>query len=123
MDPSCSSPLPPTTTVANAFKEGVSPGLTVTQHCSTNGTNKNGAVNEDAVALVQIAAENSGGDGPCKMMKIATTEANVLGIVLSKDDNATRRLKISTTENDATTKVENDATTEGYEHLEEGAVL
>ena len=123
MDPSSPSPLPPTTTVANAFKEGVSPRLTVTQHCSTNGTNKNGAVNADAVALVQIAAENSGGDGPCKMIKMATKEEKVLGIVLSKDDDATRRLNISTTDNDATTKVANDATAEGYEHLGEGAVL
>ena len=70
-----------------------------------------------------VEAENSGGDGPCEMIKIATTEANVLGIVLSKDDDDTRRLKISTTENDATMKVVNDATAEGYEHLGEGAVL
>ena len=62
-------------------------------------------------------AENSGGDGPCEMIKMATKEEKVLGIVLSKDDDDTRRLNISTTENDATTKVVNDATAEGYEHL------
>ena len=67
-------------------------------------------------------AENSG-DGPCEMIKMATKEEKVLGIVLSKDDDDTRRLNISTTENDATTKVANDATAEGYEHLGEGAVL
>ena len=104
MDLSSPSPLPPTATVANAFKEGASPGSTVTQHCSKNGTNEIGAVDEDAVA-----AENSGGDGPCKMIKMATTEEKVFGFVL------TRRLKISNNEK--------DATTEGYEHLEEGAVL
>ena len=121
MDPSSPSPLPPTATVANAFKEGASPGSTVTQHCSKNGTNEIGAVDENAVA-----AENSGGDGPCKMIKIATTEAKVLGIVLIKDDDDTHNLNISTTENDATTKVANDAndaTAEGYEHIGEGAVL
>ena len=119
MDPSSSSPLlSPTATVANAFKEGVSPGSTVTQHCSKNGTNEIGAVDEDAVA-----AENSGGDGPCKMIKMATKEEKVLGIVLSKEDDDTHRLNISTTENDATTKVANDATAEGYEHLGEGPVL
>ena len=72
-------------------------------------------------------AENSGGDGPCEMIKMATKEEKVLGIVLSKDDDDTRRLKISTTENGATTKVANDATAEGYDdHGEEdgeGAVL
>jgi hypothetical protein len=114
----------PTATVTNAFKEGASPGSTVTQHCSKkNGTNENGAVDEDAVALVQVAAENSGGDGPCEMIKMATKEEKLLGIVLSKDDDDTRRLKISTTENDATMKVVNDATAEGYEHLVEVAVL
>ena len=127
MDPSSPSPLPPTATVTNAFKEGASLGSIVNQHCSKNGTNENGAVDEDAVALVQVAAENSGGDGPCKMIKMATKEEKVLGIVLSKDDDDTRRLNISTTENDATTKVANDATAEGYDdHGEEdgeGAVL
>jgi hypothetical protein len=104
----------PTATVTNAFKEGASPGSTVTQHCSKkNGTNENGAVDEDAVALVQVAAENSGGDGPCEMIKMATKEEKLLGIVLSKDDDDTRRLKISTTENDATMKVVNDATALG----------
>ena len=68
-------------------------------------------------------AENSGGDGPCGMIKMATKEEKVLSIVLSKDDDDTRRLKISTNENDATMKVVNDATAEGYEHLDEGAVL
>ena len=68
-------------------------------------------------------AENSGGDGPCEMIKMATKEEKVLGIVLSKDDDDTRRLKISITENDATTRVDDDATAEGYEHLGEGAVL
>ena len=104
MDLSSPSPLPPTATVANAFKEGASPGSTGTQHCLKNGTNKIGAVDEDAVA-----AENNGGDGPCKMIKMATTEEKVFGFVL------TRRLKFSNNKN--------DATTEGYEHLEEGAVL
>ena len=117
MDPSSPSPLPPTATLVNAFKEGASPGSIVNQHCPKNGTNENGAVDEDAVALVQVAAANSGGDGPCKMIKMATTEEKVFGFVL------TRRLKISTNENDATTKVANDAFAEGYEHLEEGAVL
>ena len=68
-------------------------------------------------------AENSGGDGPCEMIKMATREEKVLGIVLSKDDDDTRRLKISANENDATTKVENEATAEGYEHIGEGEVL
>ena len=68
-------------------------------------------------------AENSGGDGPCEMIKMATKEEKVLGIVLSKDDDDTHRLKSSTTENDATTKVANDATAEGYEHFGEVAVL
>jgi hypothetical protein len=124
MDPSSSSPLlSPTATVANAFKEGASPGSIDKQHCPKNGTNENGAVDEDAVALVQVAAENSGGDSPRKMIKMATKEEKVLGIVLSKDDDDTRRLKISTTENDATTKVANDATAEGYENIGEGALL
>jgi hypothetical protein len=125
MDPSSPSPLPPTATVTNACKEGASPGSIVTQHCSKKGTNENGAVDDDAVALVQVAAENSGGGGggPCEMIKMATTEEKVLGIVLSKDDDDTRRLKSSTNENDATTKVENEATAEGYEHIGEGAVL
>ena len=56
-------------------------------------------------------AENSGGDGPCEMIKMATKEEKVLGIVLTKDDDDTRRLKSSTT--DATMKVVNDATTLG----------
>ena len=70
-----------------------------------------------------VEAENSGGDGPCKMIKMATKEEKVLGIVLSKDDDDTRRLNISTTENDATTKVANDVTAERYEHIGKGAVL
>jgi len=123
MDPLSVSPLPPTATITDAFNEGASLGSIVNQHCSKNGTNENGAVDEDAVALVQVAAENSGGDGPCEMIKMATKEEKVLGIVLSKDDDDTRRLKISTTENDATMKVVNDATAEGYEHFGEVAVL
>jgi hypothetical protein len=67
--------------------------------------------------------ENKGGGGPCEMIKMVTTEEKVLGIVLSKDDDDTRRLKISTNKNDATTKVENEATAEGYEHIGEGEVL
>ena len=70
-----------------------------------------------------VEAENSGGDGQCKMIKIATTEAKVLGIVLIKDDDDTHNLHISTTDNEATTEVENDATAEGYEHFGEVAVL
>ena len=70
-----------------------------------------------------VEAENSGDDGQCEMIKIATTEAKVLGIVLIKDDDDTHNLHISTTDNKATTEVENDATAEGYEHLGEGVVL
>ena len=70
-----------------------------------------------------VEAENSGGDGPCEMIKIATTEAKVLGIVLIKDDDDTHNLHISTTDNEATTEVENDATAEGYEHIGEVTVL
>ena len=99
MDPSFSSPVPPTATVTNAFKE-----------------------------------ENRGGDGPCETIKMAMKEKKVLGesvtkeekdllIVLTKDDDDKRRLKISNNENDATTRVQNDATAEGYEHIGEGAVL
>ena len=67
-------------------------------------------------------AENSGGDGPCEMIKMATQEEKVLGIVLTKDDDDKRRLKISSNENDAITRVDNDAI-EGYEHFGKGAVL
>ena len=66
--------------------------------------------------------ENRGGDGPCEMIKMATQEEKVLGIVLTKDDDDTRRLKISTNENDAITRVDNDAI-EGYEHFGKGAVV
>ena len=66
--------------------------------------------------------ENRGGDGPCEMIKMATQEEKVLGIVLTKDDDDKRRLKISTNENDAITRVDNDAI-EGYEHFGKGAVL
>ena len=79
--------------------------------------------NESTMDASSVEAENSGGDGSCEMIKMATKEEKVLGIVLSKDDDDSRRLKISTTENDATTKVANEATAEGYEHLGEGAVL
>ena len=66
--------------------------------------------------------ENRGCGGPCETIKKATKEEKVMGIVLTKDhDN--RRLKCSTNESDATTKVENEVTAEGYEHIEEGAVL
>ena len=65
---------------------------------------------------------------------MATKEKKVLGesvtkeekdllIVLTKDDDDKRRLKISNNENDATARVQNDATAEGYEHIGEGAVL
>ena len=124
MGPSSPPPLLPT--VTNAFKRGASPRSNVTQHCSKKGTNENVAVDEDAVALVRVAAENSGGGGPCEMIKMLTTEEKVLGIVLSKNDDDTRRLNISTNKNDATTqptKVENEATAEGYEHIGEGEVL
>ena len=64
---------------------------------------------------------------------MATKEKKVLGesvtkeekdllIVLTKDDDDKRRLKISTNENDAITRVDNDAI-EGYEHFGKGAVL
>ena len=79
--------------------------------------------NEPTMDPLSVEAENSGGDGPCEMIKMATKEEKVLGIVLSKDDDDTRRLKISTNENDATTKVENEATAEGYEHIGEGVVF
>jgi hypothetical protein len=55
---------------------------------------------------------------------MATKEEKILVIVSAKkDDDDKRRLKISTNENDATTKVENEATAEGYEHIGEGAVF
>ena len=79
--------------------------------------------NEPTMDPLSVEAENSGGDGPCEMIKMATKEEKVLGIVLSRDDDDTRRLKISSTENDATMKVANDATAEGYEHFGEVAVL
>ena len=66
--------------------------------------------------------ENRGG-GPCETIKMATKEEKVLVIVLFRDDDDKRRLKISNNENDATTRVQNDATAEGYEHIGEGAVL
>ena len=56
-------------------------------------------------------------------IKMATKEEKVSGIVLIKDSDDKRRLKISSTDNDATTKFEKDATGEGYEHIGEGAVL
>jgi hypothetical protein len=59
-------------------------------------------------------AENSGGDGPCGLIKMATKEEKILVIVSTKkDDDDKRRLKISTNENDATTKVEKHATVLG----------
>ena len=70
-----------------------------------------------------LKEENKGSDGPCETIKMATKEEKDLVIVLNKDDEDKRRLKNSTNENDATTKVENDATAEGYDHIEEGAVL
>ena len=85
VDPSSSSPVPPT--VTNAFKE-----------------------------------ENSGGDGPCETIKMATKEEEVLSIVLTKTHDDETRLKISSTDNDAT-NVQNGAAAEGYEHNGEGAVL
>ena len=64
-----------------------------------------------------------GGDGPCETIKMATKEEKILVIVSTKkDDDDKRRLKISTNENDAITRVDNDAT-EGYEHFGKGAVL
>ena len=67
--------------------------------------------------------ENRGGDGPCETIKMATKEEKVLGIVLiSKDHDDKCRLKFSTNESDATTKFENDAAAEGYEHIEGGEV-
>ena len=97
MDPSFPSPVP--LPVTNAFKE-----------------------------------ENRGGGGSCETINMATKEKKVLGesvtkeekdllIVLTKDDDDKRRLKINNNENDATTRVQNDATAEGYEHIGEGAVL
>ena len=70
-----------------------------------------------------LKEENRGGDGPCDTIKMATKEEKDLVIVLIKDDDDKRRLKISTYDNDATTKVQNDATYEGYEQTGEGAVL
>ena len=70
-----------------------------------------------------LKEENRGGDGPCETIEMATKEEKVLGIVLTKEDDNKRRLKISTNENDATTKVEIFATAEGYEHIGEEAVL
>ena len=75
-------------------------------------------------AINAFKDEKRGGDGPCETIKMATKEMKILGIVLTKDDDDDkRRLKISTNENDATTKVENDATAEGYDHIGERAVL
>ena len=70
-----------------------------------------------------LKEENRGGDGPCETIKMATKEEKDLVIVLNKDDEDKRRLNNSTNENDATTKVENDATAEGYDHIGERAVL
>ena len=82
------SPVSPTATIVNAFKE-----------------------------------ENRGGDGPCDTsIKTATKEEDGLVIILTKDDDDTRCLKISTNGNDAT-MVENDAIEERYEHIGEAAVL
>ena len=68
--------------------------------------------------------ENRGDGGPCETIKMATKEENVLGIVLTKNhDDEKRRFKISTNENDAITKVQNDATAKRYENIGEGAVL
>ena len=67
--------------------------------------------------------KNRGDDGQCETIKMATKEEKFSGIVLTKEDDNKRRLKISTNENDATTKVEIFATAEGYEHIGEGAVL
>jgi hypothetical protein len=67
--------------------------------------------------------ENRGGGGPCETIKMARKEENVSGIVLTNEDDDTRRLKLRTNENDATTKVQNDATVKRYEHIGEGAVL
>jgi hypothetical protein len=99
-----SKPTAPTTTVTNAFKEGASPGLTTEitkQHRPKTSTNENGAVDEDAIALVKVAAEHSGGENPFEMIKMSTKEEKVLVIVLIKDDDDKRRLRISTNENDA----------------------
>ena len=70
-----------------------------------------------------LKEENKGSDGPCETIKMATKEEKDLVIVLNKDDEDKRRLNNSTNENDATTKVENDATAEGYDHIGERAVL
>jgi hypothetical protein len=70
-----------------------------------------------------LKEENKGSDDPCETFKMAMKEEKVLGIVSIKDDDDKRCLEISSTENDATTKFENDATGEGYEHIGEGAVL
>jgi hypothetical protein len=99
-----SKPTAPTTTVTNAFKEGASPGLTTEitkQHRPKTSTNENGAVDEDAIALVKVAAEHSGGENPFEMIKMSTKEEKVLVIVLIKDDDDKCRLRISTNENDA----------------------
>ena len=77
--------------------------------------------NEPTMDPSSVEAENSGGDGQCKTIKIATTEAKALGIVLIKDGDDARHLKISTNENDAITRVDNDA--KGYEHFGKGAVF
>ena len=66
--------------------------------------------------------ENRGGDGPCETIKMATKEEEVLSIVLTKTHDDETRLKISSTDNDAT-NVQNGAAAEGYEHIGEGAVL
>ena len=70
-----------------------------------------------------VKEENRSDDGQCETIKMATKEENFSGIVLTKEDDNKRRLKISTNENDATTKVEIFANAEGYEHSGERAVL
>ena len=69
-----------------------------------------------------VKEENRSDDGQCETIKMVTKEENFSGIVLTKEDDNKRRLKISTNENDAITRVDNDAI-EGYEHFGKGAVL
>ena len=70
-----------------------------------------------------LKEENKGSDGPCETINMATKEEKDLVIALIKDDDDKRRLKISSTENDATTKIENDAANERYALIGERAVL
>ena len=57
--------------------------------------------------------KNRGDDGQCETIKMATKEENFSGIVLTKEDDNKRRLKIITNESDATTKFANAAAAEG----------